>query len=154
MTMGGRFRPRPTRHTGVEVHGDRRIKWYEITLDGHPVDRAVVTAARTLADEVCGGASDTGPAVGFAILHHGAESVWLLLDLWDGDIIRQHTWTAALDTPTDFDVVPVGGPTACVWELAVHGHERDAFIRHVLDPPGGPDVDRYLADALTVTVRR
>ncbi|WP_420626789.1 hypothetical protein [Candidatus Poriferisodalis sp.] len=56
-----------------------------------------------------------------------------------------------LDDPTSFEPVPPGGPTACVWELAVHAHERDAFVVHVLNPPDGPDYDAYLADTLTVT---
>ena len=145
--MTGRFQPRPTRSTGVVDHGGRQVKWYEITLDGHPVAPAIVQAARRLADDVCSTAGES-TGVGFGIIHHGAESVWVLLDRWQGDIVSQHTWSAALDAPTDFALVPPGGPTACVWELAVHSHERDAFIRHVLDPAAGPDVEAYLTDLL------
>ncbi len=90
--------------------------------------------------------------VGFLILHRGEESLWVLADRWTGDILSQHTFSASLDAPTTLRLVPAGGPTACVWELLVHNHERNAFVRHVLDPAGGPDVDRYLADNLRVTI--
>ncbi len=32
----------------------------------------------------------------------------------------------------------------------MHAHERDAYIEHVLDPEGGPDIDIYLADTITI----
>ncbi len=50
--------------------------------------------------------------------------------------------------PTRFAPIPAGGSTACVWELRIHGFERDSFVTHVLDPVGGPDLGAYLADAL------
>ncbi len=144
---GGAFRSRPTRHAGVREHGDWRIKWYEITLDGTPIAPPVVDAARRLVDDVCRNVPPTdGLGLGFVVVHHGAESVWLLLDRWEGDIVNQHTWSAGLDDPSAFTPVPPGGPTACVWELVVHSHERDALVRHILDPLDGPDADAYLGN--------
>jgi hypothetical protein len=35
----------------------------------------------------------------------------------------------------------------CVWELAPFGHERSAWVRHVLRPDP-PDLAAYLADVL------
>ena len=35
----------------------------------------------------------------------------------------------------------------CVWELAPFGHERTAWVRHVLRPDV-PDLQGYLADML------
>lgn len=37
-------------------------------------------------------------------------------------------------------------PLACVWELVVTAHERDAWVRHMLT--ARPDAPTYLADAL------
>ncbi|MEM8707496.1 MAG: hypothetical protein AAGE98_13615 [Actinomycetota bacterium] len=146
--MTGRFQTRPTRPTGTTAVNGWRLKTYEITLDGAAVGGDVVSAVGHLLGD--GLPAPTTDDVGFLIVHHGAEQVWVLADLWSGDIICQHTFCADLDAPTEFRRVPAGGPTACVWELAVHAHERDAFIRHVLDPAGGPDAEAYLADTLTI----
>lgn len=64
--------------------------------------------------------------------------------------ISQHTFSAPLDDPSAFQRVPAGGPTACVFELTVHAHERGAFVRHVLNPGDGPRVEDYLAQATKV----
>ena len=40
-------------------------------------------------------------------------------------------------------------PIACVWDLSVIAHERDAWIRHMLAKPSGPDAEGYLADAFS-----
>ena len=150
--MTGRHQPRPTRFTGVLEAGGWRLKRYEITLDGGPVaadvDRAVVA---TLAAELPPGDGDD---VGFVVVHVGAEAVWLLADLWAGDILSQHTFTAPLGAPTRFARVPFGGPTACVWELVVHAHERDVYVAHVLDPADGPHREAYLDDTLAPIERR
>ena len=148
--MTGRFEPRPTRPTGVLTLNGWRLKSYEITLDGAPIASEIINAAASrLASALPHASSKT--AVGFVIVHHGSEQVWLLADRWLGDVAHQQTFFAPLDDPTGFEPVPPGGPTACVWELAVHSHESDALIAHVLNPPDGPDDDAYLADTLTVT---
>ena len=36
----------------------------------------------------------------------------------------------------------------CVWDLAVLWHEREAYVRHVLGPAQGPDIERYLSERL------
>ncbi|MCE2529740.1 MAG: hypothetical protein J4G11_07715 [Acidimicrobiia bacterium] len=108
----------------------------------------IAAANAYLADTLPTSGPDGG--VGFLIVHHGSEQVWILADLWNGDMVCQHTSCADLDNPTRFRPVPAGGPTACVWELAVHAHERDAYIEHVLDPANGPDIDIYLADTITI----
>jgi len=43
--MTGRFAPRPTSPTGEIAINGWRLKTYEITLDGAPIDRSVIAAA-------------------------------------------------------------------------------------------------------------
>ena len=147
--MTGRFTARPTRYVRISTLNGWRLKRYEITLDATPVSDDVNTAI----DELLTEALPAHDGVGFIVVHQGAEQMWLLADLWQGDIIHQHTFFANLDTPTEFQPVAAGGPTACVCELAVHSHERDAYVRHVLDPADGPDINAYLSDVITVPVR-
>jgi len=96
--------------------------------------------------------ADVDPALGFVIVHHGQQAVWLLTALWRVDILYQRTFWAPLSDPARFEEVPMGGPTAWVWELVVHAHERDAFVAHVLSGAGPDGVAGYLADAVSVQV--
>lgn len=56
---------------------------------------------------------------------------------------------ASLDDPTRFADVASRHVGPCVWELAVQAHEREAWLRHVLANPAGPDLDAYLRDGLS-----
>ncbi len=72
--MTGRFAPRPTSPTGEIAINAWRLKTYEITLDGAPIDRSVIAAANAyLADTLPTSGPDGG--VGFLIVHHGSEQV-------------------------------------------------------------------------------
>lgn len=149
--MSGRFKSRPTRATGVITINGWQLKRYEITLDGIDIANGLIGAAHTTLVENLPAPPTIEPAVGFAILHRGLDAVWLLADLWNGDILHQYTFSSPVGTALPvFILVPAGGPTACVWELSIHSHERDAYIRHILDPLTGPDIDAYLSDVLVV----
>lgn len=148
--MSGRFRSRPTRPLGIVVVNGWKLKRYEITLDGDPVPKPIHTGAEETLVNHLPGVPPAEIGAGFVVLHLGAESVWLLADLWTGDIISQHTFVAPLEDPGSFEPVPAGGPTACVWELKVHSHERNAYVHHILDPASGPDQEGYFADTLAI----
>ena len=91
------------------------------------------------AAEAEGGSS----GLGFVVMHAGEMGTWLLMDWWaHGDILCQR-----------LSLAPAGGAyepmddrplTACVWELPILMHERDAYVRHMLT--ARPDADAYLAD--------
>jgi hypothetical protein len=145
------FRPRLTRPVGVQEVRGWALKWYAINADPEPVDEAIVAAAR----EFVAGTirvADVDPAVGFVIVHRGEEAVWLLPALWRADMLYQRTYVARRSDPTRYEEVGPEGPTACVWELVVHAHERDAFVSHVLSGTRGPDVAAYLGDVTGVEV--
>jgi hypothetical protein len=37
-----------------------------------------------------------------------------------------------------------------VWDLQIIWFEREAYVRHVLSPVAGPNIDGYLAETFTV----
>jgi hypothetical protein len=145
------FRPRLTRSLGVQEARGWTLKWYAINVDPEPIDGEIVAAAKELVISTTP-AADVDPAVGFVIVHRGMEAVWLLPALWRGDILYQRTYGAPLSDPTRYEEVGPGGPTACVWELVVHAHERDAFVAHLLSGQKQPDVGDYLRDVVAVDV--
>ncbi len=140
-------RPRATRCVEVAEIGGWSMKLYTITA-GPTLDRATLDAAKAVAAETVGEVAE--PGVGFVIVHHGDEGVWLLVDTWHGDIVNQSVFRSDLETPNRFVPVSAGGPTACVHELLVHHHESQSLVRHVLG--ARVDRERYLNDWLTIHV--
>jgi len=141
------YTPRTTRCVEVADVAGWKIKAYSITT-GEPIGDDVFDAAKDLAASTLGPTSEL--AIGFLIVHRGEEGVWLLIDGWHGDIIRQRVYRAELDSPLSFVEVEQGGATACVYELEVHQHESKSMIRHVLGDK--VDIERYLNDWLTIHV--
>lgn len=149
--MAGRFVPRPIRPTGLAVVGEWRLKGYEVTPDGQPVWASIVEAVDIVLQSELPRPASGEHGIGFVVIHPGELAVWVLVGLWTGDIVCQHTFRASLDDPSNFERVPVGGPTACVFELPVHAHESIALIKHILDPAEGPNVEAFLRDFLDTT---
>lgn len=146
------YLPRRIAHLDTWHTAGHAIKTYGIHRDPNraaPIlsdeDMAVVRA--TVQNMLTEHASDDrSHGLGFCIVHIGEEAVWLLLDWWiAGGIVCQRMLSAPLAQPTQF--APVSTPAlACVWELAVIAHERDAWVRHMLT--ARPDAPAYLNDVL------
>ena len=137
------FSAREPHYCGVLQQSAWRLKYYEMTATGDSISSVVRAAAqqqvrRSLDD-------DPGGGVGFAILHHGDEAVWLLCDTWHADILHHTLWRADLSQPDTFAQLDSAGPMACVHELVVVAHERNVYVSHVLDSPA-PNHDAYLHD--------
>lgn len=69
-----------------------------------------------------------------------------------GDVLRHRHLHASVDDLTDLQDAAAEGFGPCVWEFAVQGHERRAWLRHVLANLQGPDLDAYLEDRLAALV--
>ena len=145
------YLPRRIAPQGLWSDDERTLKAYAIQRDpdaSSPMLADVVaTAARAAALQVL--REQAGPRdhdLGYVIVHVGEEAVWLLVDWWiTGGIVCQRMLSAPLARPTQFE--PVAAPAlACVWELAVIAHERDAWIRHMLRE--APDAQGYLDDQM------
>ena len=146
------YAPRRIAPLGTWSEAGHAIKAYGIHRDpdlAGPILTDAVTASvraavRGVLHEHAGGPRSHG--LGYCIAHVGEEAVWLLVDWWiSGGIVCQRMLSAPLAQPETF--TPVSAPAlACVWELAVVGHERDAWVRHMLTRR--PDPEGYLQDAL------
>jgi hypothetical protein len=93
--------------------------------------------------------TDDRYGVGFVGAHDGRSGNFVFVDWWAAeDELHHHTWFSSNEEP---DKLRATGPddfTACAWDLAVIGHERAAWVRHVLARAEGPDLDAYLGDQL------
>jgi hypothetical protein len=90
---------------------------------------------------------------GSLIIHTGTDAVYLLLDVWVGEVmLRQHVWVAPPHNPVEFEPFGSAAIACCVWEMAVLLHERSAWLRHMLQRASGPNMDGYLSDVLNADV--
>tara|TARA_E500000318_G_scaffold102269_1_gene106447 strand:- start:2783 stop:3676 length:894 start_codon:yes stop_codon:yes gene_type:complete len=141
------FTERPTRFVGTDDRQGWRLKRYEITLTGVEVASEIRAGAEATVDRHLAAVA-IEPSVGFVVMHAGEDAIWLLINLWNHELLHQVTLSASLDTPDVFAPVDADGPSACVWELRVIAHEREAYVRHVLHAPTDPArYDTYLSDS-------
>jgi hypothetical protein len=140
----GSFSAREPRACGAfDVGNTWTLKWYEMSAGPNPIPGGVRAAAQEQVRDALHG--QQGGQAGFVVLHVGEEAVWLLCDTWHADILHHLLWRAELSRPEVFASVRPGGPTACVHELAVVAHERNAYVAHVLDADP-PDWAGYVSD--------
>ncbi|MEM6795482.1 MAG: isochorismatase [Acidobacteriota bacterium] len=135
-----------------------RLKLYGMSLGPEPppeelIERARILIGRTLPMPAI---AEERYGVGFATVHAGEHGDYLLLDWWYAqDTLRHHLFGAPRKPgESQSGKLRYGWPQnvcACIWELAVLWHERNAWYRHVLQDGRG-DLEGYLADRLEGTV--
>jgi hypothetical protein len=90
--------------------------------------------------------------VGFVIAHESVSTSYVLVCWWDErNEVHQRIFSAPASHPSELaphDSSAIG----CVWELSVTDFERRAWIEHVLEPGGTPDVTTYLRQELNTDV--
>lgn len=88
--------------------------------------------------------------IAFLIVHEGFDGIWSLVNWWtDKEILRTDTYFSSFDQPDNLLQRPKNGSMACVWELPVINHERNAWVEHILINAEKPDFDNYLSDCIT-----
>nr|WP_042197824.1 hypothetical protein [Kibdelosporangium sp. MJ126-NF4]CEL22761.1 hypothetical protein [Kibdelosporangium sp. MJ126-NF4] len=149
------FTERYSRPLPATVVDGWTIKPYQVTIGREPIAAPVVAAAdeflpkllpASLAHPALAHEQEASPRYAFAVLHEGADALWLNLYTWVYQaILHTRLASSSLDTIAFGEVTePLIG---CVWELPALVHERSAWVRHVLTPDH-PDLDGYLADVL------
>ena len=149
------YAPRSVRCLDVLTFDGWRLKLYGIKYRGErPVDALVEAAVAAAQERVPRPAvTDDRYGVGFVGAHNGRSGNWVFLDWWEGeDELHHHAWGSSHEAPGSLRAAGPDEFTACAWDLAVIGHERNAWVRHVLTRTDGPDLDAYLSDRLDGSV--
>jgi hypothetical protein len=142
---------RSVRSLGVRELDGWRLKLYGIAYRGERPAQALVDAAIAVAQKRLPrpAVDHDRYGVGFVGVHDGRGANFVFVDWWaNEDELDHHAWLSSKKAPGDLRATGSDDFTACAWDLAVIGHERSAWIDHVLARPEGPDVDAYLADQL------
>src|SRR5215469_5637986 len=149
------FTDKHIRAHGVMQTADRQVKLYHVSSADVRIADGVQQAACEFLPMLLPKPDHETPAAGWAILHKGdAIPAYLIAYSWTWvNVVECRAAAAGIpelgsddENPENFKIFDrrwVG----CVWELAPLGHERSAWVRHVLRPKA-PDLDGYLADML------
>lgn len=143
------YKDRCTVMNSVREIAGWKLKVYTIHETDRKIEPEIVEAAALYAVDHVNWPEDY-KGYGFLTIHMGNEAVWLLVDLWVNDILRHFLFRAPVNAPTQFGEAPKDGTMACVWELTVFVHERDAWIRHAMQQPEEPNYEVYLSDGLEI----
>ena len=86
--------------------------------------------------------------LGFVILHHGEDGIWLLFYWWAyRSIICTQRWRSEDTGPYAFAPLVDRLTNACVWESVIVEYERRAWVSCLMS--GRPDANAYLDDLLS-----
>jgi hypothetical protein len=142
--------PRPIRFLSTHDIDGWQLKTYGIAATGGRPRPELIRAARQQAADTLPHRPDRVGAfgVGFLIVHDARDSCYALVDWWvREEELHQRVFSAPPDQPGA--LAPLRTPAiGSVWELAVTAHEQQAWLRHVLANPAGPNLEAYLADTL------
>lgn len=145
------YGPRRVRPLGLWEPRGWKVKAYGIAYDGEEVDPDLVAASREAVEAVLPDPARSREryGVGFAGVHDGRGGNLVFVDWWERENELHHVALVSDDeSPLELEATPPNGPKACVWDLAVVDHERDAWVDHVLRNHEDPDVEGYLDDVL------
>jgi hypothetical protein len=142
--------PRPVAALGIWQHGDWLMKTYTIAYRRKSARAELVKAAEAVAADALPTPAITATryGVGFLGIHDGRGAGLVFVDWWEQENDLHHR--VFLSSDTNRGTLRPAEPTelvACVWDLSVIAHEREAWLRHVF-AAGIPDLDAYLEDQL------
>jgi hypothetical protein len=138
----------------IEV-GGRHIKRYHVNYPDVPIEAGIQKAAAEFLPRLLPAPDGETVPASFTVLHRGGGSAAYLCAyswVW-GNVIEARTAAAGVpflgcpDEDPEHFIDLERRWIGCVWELAPLGHERAAWIRHVL-APDRPDLAGYLTDVL------
>jgi GNAT superfamily N-acetyltransferase len=149
------FRPfghRAVQPLGILEHNGWKMKLYAIAANGATVSVAFADCAEAATRRVLPDPAFALPArygVGFVVIHAGVDSDVVVVCWWgEQDELFLRVFTSPPDRPELLtERSNTNSSIACVWDLEVIWHERQAWISHVLRT-GEPDFTGYLADTL------
>jgi len=142
------YQSRPVSFLELWEYDGWRMKMYGIAHGRTRPENDLVDRARELAAGVLGGVSDHY-GVGFIGVHQGKTGNFIFVDWWAQENELHHrVFISTSASPYDFVDATATGPTACVWDLAVIHHERDAWVETVMKRGGRDGFDAYLARRL------
>ena len=145
LALADGYHARTARPLGVREAGGHLVKAYVVEAPGRKVTERDEESALAIAGEYLGLGRARGAAgLAVLILHLGGDGDYVLVQSWiEGHMSDLAVFTGPAGDPGQLRPGRVG-LAPCVWEGAVLTHERDAYVRCVLDG-SGPLAERLTA---------
>jgi hypothetical protein len=127
------------------------FKWSHVHRVGARMPDELDVAARALlADLAASGTWDLSYGLNIALLHLSTTHAYLIAGVWRGhQELWERVWAFDLAAGGPLEPVATDGldtPCACVWELGVICHERQAWQRYLFSARTEADKQAWLAD--------
>jgi copper chaperone CopZ len=142
---------RPVAALGVWKHSAWRMKEYTIAYRRDAARPELIHSAETVAAETLPtpAITPTRYGVGFLGIHDGRGGCLVFVDWWEQENdLHHHVFLAPDADPSALRPATPGDLAACVWDLSIMAHEREAWNRHVF-AAHTPNLDAYLEDQLS-----
>lgn len=148
------YKERPIRLTEVFKHKEWQIKLYSISIHNERVAEKNITLAKSRLDEWLENSKRYDLEIyqiATLILHEGKEGCFAIICWWIDENMLQLFVYLKPEGSEDFVLFSDKGMVSCVWEMAVLWHERNAWVKHILQSTH-PDFEAYLKDHINVNV--
>lgn len=142
------YQPRKIQFQKIILWENWKIKLYTITTKESFTSSSILATIKEKLSSLFGEAKDHHNS-GFIIIHEGTDGVWTLSNWWtDKEMLRTNTYFTDYQDINCISLDPKTGSMACVWELPIINHEKDAWVKHILKQVEEPDFDKYFKDIL------
>lgn len=142
------YQPRPVQFLEIWRYGSWRIKLYGIAYDRPSPEPFLIDKAKSIAGHLLPAARDHY-GVGFMGVHQGKTGHFIFVDWWARENeLNHHVFISDPASPMDFSNQTASGVMACVWDLAVISHERNAWVETVMKQDSNDNFESYLARQL------
>lgn len=155
MKLSAQYSPRPIRFLDLWEMDGWKLKAYTISYGAKRVAAELISAAHGITRErlQASGEATAHYGVGFVGIHQGKTGDFIFVDWWaEENELHHHVYVSPCAQPEALEYKTPTGLAACTWDLALVGHERDAWVKHVLKGDAAPDLAGYLLDRMQADV--
>ena len=150
------YKPRPVKFLEVLEYNGWHVKVYSISAKKQIVDTSIIENAKKHLSSWLSNNLDyqhRNYKIATLILHEGSYGIYAIINWWsDEDMLQLYVYFADYDNPKKFTLFSDKGMVTCVWEMAVLWHERNAWVKHVLQKSTSPEIDKYLNEQMNEDV--
>jgi hypothetical protein len=87
--------------------------------------------------------------IAFIIIHEATDGIWILVNWWTcGEMLITKTYFVSFKEKTKILQLPRNASMACVWEMIIIQHERNAWVKHILENAEKPNFIDYNHDII------